>query len=116
MSCSPVCAKLAAMATQSKPRPHTQKLAALGQAIMLVIDEKRLSQRKVADLSGLDFRQVNDFALGKGNPTYRNLQRLCDGLGVSLGELTVRSEKLLEEGSGGEGQDSGREGRSGQSG
>jgi transcriptional regulator with XRE-family HTH domain len=99
MSFSLLCVKLPPMAAQTKPRSRTQELEALGKAMKLVIAEKQLSQRKVADLGGLDVRQVNDIALGKGNPTHRTLLRLCKGLGVSLGQLTVRAEKLLDEGS-----------------
>jgi hypothetical protein len=52
--------KLPAMATQKKPTPRTQEHEALGQAIRLVIAEKAgLSQGKVAEHSGIDFRRVN---------------------------------------------------------
>jgi transcriptional regulator with XRE-family HTH domain len=83
--------------TKSTPRsPRTEDHAALGRAIKLVIAEKRLSQRKVADRSGLDVRRINALTLGLGNPTYLTLLRVCEGLGVSLAELTLRAELLKE--------------------
>jgi len=97
------------MAAQRKPTPRTQDHAALGQAIKLVIAENpQLSQSKVAERSGLDVRRVNALALGKGNPTYLTLLRLCDGLGISLGAL-IRAENLIEE-------NAGHQSRNGQSG
>jgi DNA-binding Xre family transcriptional regulator len=110
MSFLPVCVKLPAMAAQRKPTPRTQDHAALGRAIKLVIAENsQLSQSKVAERSGLDVRRVNALALGKGNPTYLTLLRLCDGLGVSLGALMTRAENLIEE-------NAGHQSRNGQSG
>ncbi len=95
------CAKLAAMTTETKltppieDHPRKQQHVALGQALKLVIAEKHLSQRKLADRTGIDVRRVNAIALGKGNPTYRTLLRLCEGLGITVGALTIRGEQLL---------------------
>jgi transcriptional regulator with XRE-family HTH domain len=81
--------------------PRTPDHAALGQAIKLVIAENpKLNQHKVATRSGLDYKLITAYARGEGNPTYLNLLRLCDGLGVSVGELITRAEDLQERQSG----------------
>lgn len=75
--------------------PRTPDHAALGRAIKLVIAENpQLNQHKVATRSGLDYRLISLYAAGEGNPTYLNLLRLCDGLGVSVSELITRAENL----------------------
>jgi transcriptional regulator with XRE-family HTH domain len=91
------CVKLPAMSAQAKSIPRTQDHELLGQAFKLLIAEKQLSQSKVAARSGLDVRQINKLTLGLGNPTYLTLLRVCDGLGITPAELTLRAEKLKEE-------------------
>jgi transcriptional regulator with XRE-family HTH domain len=44
--------------------------------------------------SGLDEKQIGTFIRGQGNPTYKTLLKLCDGLYVSLGELMLGAEEL----------------------
>jgi transcriptional regulator with XRE-family HTH domain len=81
------------MPAQRKSKPRSPDHAALGEAIELLISENpKMSQGSVASKSGLDIRRVNDFARGQGNPTYTTLLRLCDGLGVSLGELLTKAD------------------------
>jgi transcriptional regulator with XRE-family HTH domain len=83
------------MPAQRKSKPRSPDHAALGEAIELLIAENpKMSQGSVAAKSGLDIRRVNDFARGQGNPTYTTLLRLCDGLGVSLGELLTKADAL----------------------
>lgn len=91
------------MAAQRKTTPRTQDHVFLGRAMKRLIAEKGLSQSKVAARCGLDVRQINALTLGLGNPTLLTLLRACDGLGVTLAELTVRAEQLKQESSGGGG-------------
>lgn len=86
------------MPAKKQSTPRTQDHAALGQAIKLVIAERRTSQRKVAERSGVDVRRVNALTLGLGNPTYLTLLRVCDGLGISLAALMLRAEELRNDG------------------
>jgi transcriptional regulator with XRE-family HTH domain len=97
MSCSPVCAKLPAMATYEKPARRTQEFAAIGWMMKVVIAEKGLSRSKLADRTGIDYKLVSKYLKGEGNPTYRTLKRLCDGIGISLGELLLRAEDLAQQ-------------------
>jgi DNA-binding Xre family transcriptional regulator len=113
MSCSRECAKLRTMAAEKKPAasssgtppsPITQDHVRLGHAIKLVIAEQGLSQSKVANRCKLDVRQINMYAQGLGNPTYLTLLHICDGLGVSPGELLRKAERLKQEESSGTGE------------
>ena len=88
------------MPAQIKSKPRSPDHAALGKAIKLLIaEDAKMSQGSVAAESGLNIRQVSDFARGQGNPTYTTLLRLCDGLHVSLGELLTKADAFREVGS-----------------
>lgn len=84
------------------PRPRTAKPrslnhAALGQAIeLLIAEDAHMTLDTVAADSGLDEKQIGTFIRGQGNPTYSTLLKLCDGLHVSLGRLTILAEELYE--------------------
>jgi transcriptional regulator with XRE-family HTH domain len=84
------------------PRPRTAeprslRHAALGQAIELTIaEDPTMTTASVAAESGLDEKQLGTLIRGLGNPTYRTLLRLCDGLHVSLGTLLLKAEELHE--------------------
>lgn len=84
-----------AASTKSTPRTHDHEM--LGHAIKLLLAEKELSQSKVAARCALDVRQINRLIHGLGNPTYLTLLHVCDGLGVSAGQLLYRAERLKHE-------------------
>ncbi len=91
------CASLQHMPRPRTAKPRSLRLAALGQAIELVIAENvDMTQETVAFDSGLAVKQVGTFVRGQGNPTYTTLLKLCEGLHVSLGELTSRADDLYE--------------------
>jgi transcriptional regulator with XRE-family HTH domain len=85
------------MAAHDKPARRTQEFAAIGWVMKVVIAEKGLSRAKLADRTGIDYKLVSKYLKGEGNPTYETLKRLCDGMGVSLGEVMVRAEDLAQE-------------------
>ncbi len=86
------------MAAQKKPpAPRTQRHILLGQAVKLLIAEKKLTQSEVADRCALDFRQVNRFTQGLGNPTFNTILQICDGLGVTPGVLMLKVDELEQE-------------------
>jgi transcriptional regulator with XRE-family HTH domain len=82
------------------PRPRTVKPrslrhAALGQAIeLLIAEDAHMTLDTVTADSGRDEKQIGTFIRGQGNPTYKTLLKLCDGLHVSLGELMLGAEEL----------------------
>jgi transcriptional regulator with XRE-family HTH domain len=85
------------MATQTKPKARTHDSAAFGKAIKVVLAEKGLSQRKLAERSCLPYRRVNAILQGGENPTYKTMKRLCAPLAISLGELLVRAERIAQD-------------------
>jgi transcriptional regulator with XRE-family HTH domain len=89
--------KAGGMATHTEPKPHTYDSAAFGKAIKVVLAEKGLSQRKLAERSCMPYRRVNSILQGHGNPTYKTMKRLCVPLAVSLGELLVRAERIARD-------------------
>jgi transcriptional regulator with XRE-family HTH domain len=107
MSCSPVCVKLPAMAAHDKPARRTQEFTAIGWVMKVVIAEKGLSRAKLADRTGIDYKSISKHLRGQGNPTYETLKRLCDGMGVSLGEVMVRAEELAQQDGVGQGDEDG---------
>jgi transcriptional regulator with XRE-family HTH domain len=89
------------MTAHDKPARRTQEFAAIGWVMKVVIAEQGLSRAKLADRTGIDYKLVSKYLKGQGNPTYETLKRLCDGIGVSLGEVMVRAEELAQEDAGG---------------
>jgi DNA-binding phage protein len=89
--------KAALVPRPRKSTPRSLRLAALGQAIELVIaEDPDMTQETVANDSGLDVRQVGNYIRGQGNPTYETLVKLCEGLHVSLGALQRRADELYD--------------------
>jgi transcriptional regulator with XRE-family HTH domain len=89
--------KAGRMATKTKPKAHICENAALGKAIKVVLAEKGLSQRKLAERSCMPYRRVNAILQGGENPTYNTMKRLCVPLAISLGELLVRAERIARD-------------------
>jgi transcriptional regulator with XRE-family HTH domain len=92
------------MTDDDKPARRTQEFTAIGWVMKVVIAEKGLSRAKLADRTGIDYKAVSKYLKGQGNPTYETLKRLCDGIGVSLGEVMVRAEELAQRDDDGEGE------------
>ncbi len=94
--------KAALVPRPRKSKPRSPGLAALGQAIELVIaEDPHMTPDSVATRSGLSNEQVGRLIRGQGNPTYNTLLKLCAGLGIGLGELTTRADRLEEQRLGG---------------
>ncbi len=81
-----------------KSKPRGPAYAALGHAIeVLIAEDPDISRETVVAESGLNISQVNELISGLGNPTFRNLLRLCVGLHVEIDELMVRARQLREQ-------------------
>ncbi len=56
--------------------------------LIATIKERReimqVTQRTLADLSGVGLRTLKQFESGKGNPTLQTLQKLADVLGMEI--------------------------------
>lgn len=51
----------------------------------------QVTQKMLADISGVGLRTLKQFESGKGNPTLETLNRLADALGL---ELTFQVKEL----------------------
>jgi transcriptional regulator with XRE-family HTH domain len=53
-------------------------------------DSLQVTQETLSELSGVAIGALKKFESGKGNPTLRTLQKLCDALGL---EITLSVKK-----------------------
>ena len=66
--------------------------------LILTIKERRetlrISQERLAELSGVGLRTLKHFESGKGNPTVNTLEKIADVLGMELKlEVKKNTEK-----------------------
>ncbi|HEY4812684.1 MAG TPA: helix-turn-helix transcriptional regulator [Solirubrobacteraceae bacterium] len=66
--------------------------AALGRAIQAIRTENDMSQMQLAEATGFMQSWISQVERGRRNPSWNNVARLADGLGVSLSELAARAE------------------------
>ncbi|MFD2964359.1 MULTISPECIES: helix-turn-helix domain-containing protein [Olivibacter] len=62
-------------------------IKALGQRVRDLRNDKKLSMEKLAELSGIDYRQLSYIELGQTDPGLSTLYALCNGLDITLAEL-----------------------------
>lgn len=62
-------------------------IKALGDRVRELRNNKKLSMEKLAELSGIDYRQLSYIELGQTDPSLSTLYALCTGLEISLAEL-----------------------------
>lgn len=66
---------------------HEEYLKALGQRLRMLRMERKLSQRDLAAISDVDFRQIGRIERAEVNPTVNSLINICNGLEITLSEL-----------------------------
>lgn len=66
--------------------------AALGRAILAIRTKKGMSQQDLADATGFMQSWVSQVERGRRNPSWNNVARLADGLGVPVSKLAARAE------------------------
>jgi transcriptional regulator with XRE-family HTH domain len=74
----------------------TPDAAALGRAVRAIRDERGISQMQLAEATGFMQSWVSQVERGRRNPSWNNVARLADGLGVSVSELAARAEADAE--------------------
>jgi transcriptional regulator with XRE-family HTH domain len=70
--------------------------AALGRAVLAVRTERGISQMQLAEATGFMQSWISQVERGRRNPSWNNVTRLAEGLGVSVAELAKRAETVSE--------------------
>lgn len=70
---------------------------ALGRAVRAIRTERGLSQVQLAAEAGFIQAWVSHVERGARNPSWENVVRLAEGLGVSVAELVARAERCTQE-------------------
>ncbi len=68
--------------------------AALGRAVRLIREERSISQVQLAADTGFTQSWLSQIEHGRRNPSWSNVVRLADGLGVGIAELAARAETV----------------------
>lgn len=68
-------------------------IKALGRRVRDLRSERKLTMEKLAELSGIDYRQLSYIELGQTDASLSTLHALCKGLDISLSFL-LDSESL----------------------
>lgn len=58
-----------------------------GKALKHVREERELTQKYLADKTGLDRTYIASLEGGKRNPTLKTMIKIADALGLSLGDI-----------------------------
>jgi len=69
--------------------------AALGRAVRLIREERGISQVQLAANTGFMQSWISNVERGQRNPSWSNVVRLADGLGISVSELSARAEAAV---------------------
>ncbi len=87
----------AVRSSAAMPQPVDPQRA-LGEAVRLRRMEKGvdLTQRALADRAGITVAHLSNLEKGRVNPTWGTMRSLAAALGLSLRELAVRTESLIE--------------------
>lgn len=67
---------------------------ALGRAIRLYRSERAFSQEELANECGLHRTYVGGIERGERNPSYTNIVKIADALGVRASELLAEAERI----------------------
>jgi transcriptional regulator with XRE-family HTH domain len=65
---------------------------ALGSAVRAIRKERGISQVQLAGATGFEQAWISRLERGAQNPTWQNVVRLAEGLGVGVAELAARAE------------------------
>jgi transcriptional regulator with XRE-family HTH domain len=72
-------------------------VAALGRAVHAVRTERGISQVQLAEATGFRQSWISNVEHGRRNPSWSNVVRLAEGLGVRTSALIERAEALADE-------------------
>src|SRR5690606_10792609 len=75
------------------PIRNEELIKALGQRVRLLRSERKLTMEKLAELSGIDYRQLSYIELGQTDASLSTLYAISQGLDITLSFL-MDSESL----------------------
>jgi transcriptional regulator with XRE-family HTH domain len=78
--------------TTRRSSERSEANVALGQAVRAIREERGISQVQLAEATGFIQSWISHLERGARNPSWNNVVRLAEGLGVSLSELARRAE------------------------
>lgn len=64
----------------------------IGKAIADLRSSRRLSQRQLAELAGVEREHISHWENGHREPSVENLKRLANGIGIAVWEIVQRAE------------------------
>lgn len=65
---------------------------ALGRAVRAIRDARGISQVQLGETTGFEQSWISHVERGARNPSWQNVGRPAEGLGVSVAELAARAE------------------------
>jgi transcriptional regulator with XRE-family HTH domain len=77
--------------------PASPDMRALGRAVRAIRREQGITQERLANDTGLQQTWISHIERGRRNPSWSNVVRLADGLGVSPAKLVQQAEVLAQE-------------------
>jgi transcriptional regulator with XRE-family HTH domain len=76
--------------------PASPDAAALGRAVRAIRAERGISQVQLAEATGFRQSWISNVEHGRRNPSWSNVVRLAEGLGVPTSTLIARAEALAD--------------------
>jgi transcriptional regulator with XRE-family HTH domain len=76
---------------------HAPDAAALGRAVQAIRAKKGISQVQLAEATGFRQSWISSVEHGRRNPSWSNVVRLAEGLGVRTSTLVKRAETFADE-------------------
>jgi transcriptional regulator with XRE-family HTH domain len=78
--------------TTRRSSERSEANVALGRAVRAIRKERGISQVQLAEATGFEQSWISHVERGTRNPTWQNVARLTEGLGVGVAELAARAE------------------------
>lgn len=80
--------------TTRRSAKRSEANMALGRAVRAIREERGISQVQLAEATGFEQSWISRVERGTRNPTWQNIARLAEGLGVGVAELAARAQNL----------------------
>lgn len=74
-----------------------------GERFQKILEEKGFTQRKFAEIFGVDHSQINMWCTGKRNPTKRTVKKISEALGVPVSYFVSEDKSVSQQANGNSG-------------